>query len=394
MSELRKNPHGYLTDPLQIEAAESLVRLDDAGHLYHMNTRWNYYQIPEAFKPLFAAGCSVFVTKNPEGDVLFCRSYDYSHFKNNDRANNPRTGINVVTHCQSPAARFRSVGVADAFWLDHRHGSYAEGCFDDGVTDISPVVMVPHICMDGLNEQGLCLCILALPVEAEWTEVDYAKAEELKDPDKRNFELTKPGEVPTPTFGWAAEGSIAVNTVDQKAWVASVGLRYTANPGKQTVLHTTMMRIILDNCTTVDEAVAYASTMNVTAPAPGMDFHIMIADATGKSRLLEWRGNEMRVVETDHATNFFLSKNLEGVEDRFGLGMDRYDVIDAAMRRFTTCMTEETAENVLQLVCQDPDNGTDKGKTQWSCIYNLTKKTVKLFSWGDFSRSWEFTVEA
>lgn len=56
-------------------------------------------------------------------------------------------------------------------------------------------------------------------------------------------------------------------------------------------------------------------------------------------------------------------------------------------------MREDYAERLLGLVVQDPENGMDQGKTQYSCIYNLNKKTLKIFSFGDMSRSWEYELK-
>ena len=73
------NPHAYLQDEKQVEAVESITRVDEAGHLYAMKADYDYYDLPEAFKAYIDAGCSCFVTKDLDGHVLFCRNYDFSH---------------------------------------------------------------------------------------------------------------------------------------------------------------------------------------------------------------------------------------------------------------------------------------------------------------------------
>ena len=83
--------------------------VDEKGYLYHMDVSYDYYHLPEAFQAYLDSGCSTFVTKNLEGDVLFCRNYDYSHYKNNQKSN-PRTGLNVIVEADNPNARYRSIG--------------------------------------------------------------------------------------------------------------------------------------------------------------------------------------------------------------------------------------------------------------------------------------------
>ena len=382
------NPHRYLNDPGQIKAVESIRRVDEEGYLYHMKAEYDYYSLPEAFNQVIDAGCSTFVTKNLQGDVLFCRNYDYSHYLNNDKKN-PRTGINVIVEGNNPKAKYRSIGVSDAYWLDFRNGIYAKGAADDGESDLSPFVLCPMICMDGMNEEGLAISILALCVEAKWKEIDYESWEEKFDRNRENLFLEKEGEVPDPYWLMSSPGSIAVNRADRKAWVAEKEWIGNDMPGKQNVLHPVLMRLVLDRCATVEEAVGLMSNFNVRAAMPGADYHIMVADRRGSSKLIEWQGNDMKVLDIDHATNHYVSKD----DPFFRQGCGRDECLKAGLFRTRKAgMREDFAENLLKLVVQDPDNQTDRGKTQYSCIYNLNRKTLKIFSFGDMNRSWDYTL--
>ena len=166
------NPHAYLQNEKQIEAIESIKRVDEKGYLYHMVCNYDYYDLPEAFKAVISAGCSTFVVKNLEGEVLFCRNYDYSHFHNNDRKN-PRTGLNMIIEGNNPKARYKSLGVADTYWADFKNGSAINGMLDDGKSDLSAFVLSPFLTMDGMNEKGLAISILALSVKSDYKEIDF-----------------------------------------------------------------------------------------------------------------------------------------------------------------------------------------------------------------------------
>ena len=382
------NPHVYLNDEKQIAAVESLKRVDDEGYLYHMDCSYDYYSIPEAFQKVIDAGCSTFVSRNLEGEILFCRNYDYSHYLNNDKSN-PRTGINVIVEGNNPKAKYRSLGVADVYWLDFKNGTYAQGAADDGKSDLSPFIVTPFICMDGMNEKGLAVSILALCVRSDWKQIDFDSYQEKLNKNKENFFLDKEGEVPDPYWIKASHGSIAVNEADRKAWIAEQEWIETRKEGQPYYLHPVAMRIALDNCASVDEALAYFDSVNLRAAMPGADYHIMLADQSGRSVLLEWDEGVMKVSETNHATNHYVCKD----DPFFPEGCGRDEVLKAGLFRTRKAgMREDYAENLLRLVVQDPSNGTDRGKTQYSCIYNLNRGTLKIFSFGDMSKSWEYSL--
>ena len=382
------NPHAYLQDKKQIEAIESIKRVDEKGYLYHMVCNYDYYDLPEAFTAVISAGCSTFVVKNLEGEVLFCRNYDFSHFHNNDRKN-PRTGLNMIIEGNNPKARYRSLGVADTYWADFKNGSAINGLLDDGKSDLSAFVLSPFLTMDGMNEKGLAISILALSVKSDYREIDFDEYEKIMDPNKRNMFLENSGELPNPYWLYASHGSVVVNKADRKAWVASQPLIQTVDPSKPTLLHPVLMRMILDNCATVEEALAMAASFNVKGAMPGADYHVMVADASGKSRLIEWIDNKMVTTDINHATNHYVAK-----EDPFyKVKCGRDECLKAGVYRGRNGMREDYAERLLGLVVQDPTNGMDQGKTQYSCIYNLNKKTLKIFSFGDMSRSWNYELK-
>ena len=371
-----------------IESIESIRRVDKKGYLYEMNCTYDYYHLPPQFMAYLQAGCSVFITKNREGETLFCRNYDFSHFPYNDRSKE-RTGLNMVVHGNNPNARYKSLGAGDMYWIDFANGSIIEGMCDDGKSDLSPFVLAPFLCMDGMNEEGVAICILSLLVEAEWKEIPFETCEEKMDPNKQNLTLETAGELPKPYLIGISPGSVAVNTTDQKAWIAEKRWIRTTNPGKPTVLHPVLMRMVLDNCANVDEAVALISSHNVVSAMAGADYHIMVADKSGKSRLIEWLGNEIHIHDINHATNHFVSK-----DDPFFPFCNRDNTIEAGLRRFEKGgMSEAQAKSLLELVVQDPANNNGDGKTQYSCIYNLNQKTLKIFAFGDMTVSYDYSLE-
>ena len=383
------NPHAYLQDEKQIKAVESITRVDEAGHLYAMKADYDYYDLPEAFKAYIDAGCSCFVTKDLDGHVLFCRNYDFSHFPDNDRSKE-RTGLNVIVETNNPKAKYKRLGVSDAYWLDFKNGSIYQGKADDGKSDVSSFVLCPMICMDGMNEKGLALAILALGVRTDWQEIPYDSYEEKMNKYKSNLFMDVSGQEPDPYWMPATLGSVAVNTADRKAWIATMELIETRAEGKPTLLHPILMRMALDNCANVEEAVGLFSKYNVKGAMPGADYHILVADDKGRSVLIEWDGDEMKVTDIDHATNHYVCK-----EDLFfkdGCGRD--ECLRAGLFRTRNVgMSKDYARDLLKIVVQDPSNRIDRSKTQYSCIYDLTEKSMRIFSYGDLEKYWTYSIK-
>ena len=381
------NPHVLIQDESYIKSLESIKRVDEKGYLYHMVCDYDYYKLPPQLLKVIDAGCSTFFTPNTEGDYLLCRNYDYGHFLHNDR-HNPNTGINVIVENKNPNAKYKSIGVCDAFWLDYQNGAYAEGCLDDGKTDISATLLCPYLCMDGINEEGLGVSIMALSVNAKWEEIPYEGYEQRLKYGVKPYLLDKAGEEPLEDYIYVTDNGIAVNTVDKKAWIAHADMWRTTMPNKKTVLPPILMRMILDSCKSVEEGIALANNFNVTSTGPGSAYHIMIVDKTGKSRLLEWVDNQINVIDINHATNHYVSK-----DDGFHGMCGRDEAIKAGLYRTKKGgMREDYAMHLMAFIAQKPDNGNDRGQTQYSCIYNTNKLTLKIYSFGDFTKSWDYSL--
>lgn len=172
------------------------------------------------------------------------------------------------------------------------------------------------------------------------------------------------------------------------------------DPEKGNITTTTMLRLILDYADNVDEAVELVQQYNFHDSA-NTSFHYMIADATGKSAILEWvkgtdatdnDGTARELVVTYNTgdenigvregqssfqwvTNFIILPGYyEKEEDKAGL--DRYDQIYHDLAKTDGVVKDEwAAMDILETV----------GRRSWvpgsvwtvhSVVYNLTKKTV------------------
>ena len=128
------------------------------------------------------------------------------------------------------------------------------------------------------------------------------------------------------------------------------------------------------------------------------NYHFLIADASGKSVVVEYyRPGEvpplsdpsakdwtMNLLDTDHVTNFYLSEGWRNV----GGGKERYDKLHETLEKKNRVMTEDECMSLLDAVHQDlqSEGGDITSNTQWSVVYNLTKKTATICVDKDYNR--------
>ncbi len=347
------------------EAAEpAAARLDEDGYLYYMDYGKDYYspEVMDAMRKIgfIDPGCSVFFTHNPDGEPITCRNYDYPHYVSQE--DRTLTGLSIVLHCK-PEGKYESIAVADAVWcgeydpLLQRGGPDLEG-FDPKVLDI-----LPYQCMDGINEKGLYVSIQRVDIK---------------------------------------EG-------DQPA-------RFPAGSSM-------LLRHMLDDCANVEEAVRKTET-GILLPEDWQNCHVMVSDAAGRSVVIESRNSVVSVIPADVCTNFYLASDdmedsyRDGVlreeavkmtdenqvsSDHYGYGhgYHRFVIIesqlercqDAAKEERYTVMPESLALALLQTAAQNPfTDASGISMTQYSAIYNNERKTVEIWPFQNYSKSFTFDV--
>lgn len=362
----KKNPHGLiLFDRKKRDTLNSVERLDRDGRFYRLDYRADYGAFPirfpvELFKLIKHSGCACFSGEDPSGEPIVGRNYDLGHL---DAEKNP-TGLNAA-FTLTPEKGYRSVNFADAAWISFLKLPYYAGALDDGRTKLMPLLLLPYLTMDGMNEKGFFAAILALDV--------------------------RPGEKP----------------VEQR------------EKGRKRTVVTMLLRELLDHAADVPEAIGIVKDLNVVHTL-GHDYHLMIADAEGRSAVLEWRYDRLKVTETDAATNFYvgfddaadcywgdeLKEAFHGPADvkktyhyGYGHGYDRFDTIVRTLDGFPrhdgkAVFDAAEAKALLQSTAQDYTGGLTS-LTQYSAVYHLKKRTVSVFlrdKNGDFDETFEFDI--
>ena len=223
----------------------------------------------------------------------------------------------ILVKC-APRNGYRSVGVAS---LDHVGANRL-----NGFTEKLLALPTPFICVEGINEKGVSIAVLML--DSESTRQDTER------PD----------------------------------------------------LFTTLaVRLVLDHAATTREAVELFRRHDMFAMSGG-DYHFFVADATGDSRVLEYDcHSEIReLVDTPvrTATNFYqiyidkvLPNRKNGI---YGHGRERYDTIEKILSEHGDAVTKDIAWKTLETVWQLPEKGLKTSNTQWSVLYNNSRRMAEI----------------
>lgn len=195
------------------------------------------------------------------------------------------------------------------------------------------------------------------------------------------------------------------------------------NTDKPDFTSTTLLRLILDYADNVEEAVEIASAYDLHDSAK-TSYHYMVADASGKSVILEWvngtdatdnDGGKRQLVVTYNdgdshigeaeansdyqwITNFIIQPGYyDDSEEENKKGYDRYERIYEELSATGGIVKDEwAAMDILEIVGRRTwKNDDGNGCTVHSVVYNLTDKTMIWVSnenYEDSSAVFEFSL--
>lgn len=337
------NPHILFISGENAESIDSIKRVDKDGRLYKMIYSGDYSapsskNLISIIKLFSKAGCTAFYSKDENGNYITCRNFDFPHL---DRDGNT-TGITVAIECALEDG-YRSLAFADATIVNEtKILNFSCGQLDNGKSDLSLMAFLPWICMDGINEKGLTVSILYL---------------DIKDGEKATHQN---------------------------------------DTGKECILTTQLLRLMLDYCSNTDEAVELASEYNIYNTL-GTDYHLFVTDSSGNYVLIEWRNQEMVVVPTNAATNFYqcsddaadcyqegeLKEKWNGPAETqtqyhygYGHGYERFKTVvkaldgkDSISHDYARCILEDTSQKY---------SGGHDSNTLYGVIYDNTNRTAEI----------------
>jgi len=278
--------------------------------------------------------CTSFQAKNADSDgYLFGRNYDF--FKNPTLVlkSRPKKGYASISTC------------------DISHMGYSLEKLPNTLKNKALCLASIYAPMDGMNEKGLCISIMALPKQA------------------------------------ACQDS-----------------------GKPVAGTSILMRLILDRCATVDEAIELVQSVDVRHDRKaGSGYHYLVADSFGNCAAIEFDlfdGWKTMILKKDpscnymHMTNHLLSPKYFTTEPDPILGNPhskswwRYSVVDEFLGSRNGTITSEEAQECLSLV-HWKDLLWETGlveDTQWSNVYDQTSLTLRIRDWYDYATTHCFSL--
>ena len=361
----------FIKDKDKLDMIYSLVDLEgDKGRIYEMNYTVDYkldealnagivgttsltrFVVTHLFDSIpsaksvslsYDAGCSAFACPDgTSGNFLMGRNFDFNH---RDPDTKERVMIPLIAVHTAPAGGKKSVSFVDGQFVKYESGFYTKKG-----NDLSMLMALPYLLLDGINEDGFAVSVLKL---------DGLPTAQSDSPNKKIFT-------------------------------------------------TVAMRMLLDRASTVKEAKEMLKDYSMYMDTDSASYHFFMADAKGDFAIVEYTNpdtqlnpNRMEALTGNDTlrcvTNFYVSPNMYATPHgmRHSLhGKERYDSLRAGLLRHNYKMTPEEALGLLKVVAQGPDGYQGStGFTQWSEVFNLSKKTVSMSILREWDKTFHFKVE-
>ena len=362
-----QNPATFIKDEAKLAMLHSMKDVDGSGRFYEIdytvdykldavlksgctetNQLFNYVayllydSLPQSRAQIsFDAGCSAFAVPNSQsGDFLMGRNYDFCHASEDGTSYKSIAAILVRT---APPGGKKSISMVDGMQL-----GYGQGFYTDGETDLSLLMGLPYAALDGINEDGFAIGVLALR-------------------EKQTQQDT----------------------------------------GQPRIGTTTAIRMLLDRASTVKEALAMLKKYDMNMKGSGRsNYHYFMADATGDYAIVEYTLKKGETIPTVMekltgndtlrcVTNFYVSPTMVGTNDGWGSdhGKDRYWTIRNNLAKNNYELSADGAMSLLSDVSQPADLKNITSQTQWSCLYNLSEKSLRLAILRDYGKMYNFKVK-
>lgn len=180
---------------------------------------------------------------------------------------------------------------------------------------------------------------------------------------------------------------------------------------KHDVGTTMIMRLWLDRCATVEEALALLETVDVRHDAVvGSGYHYMVADASGHCAVVEfdkddgWKTIIVQKPEGENSmlvTNHLLNPKHCTAEPDSTVGNPhsrswwRYETAGAYLREHDGILTFDQAQECLSMVhwVDLPIPGGKVEDTQYSNVYDQHELTLSLRNWNDYATTHSFSLK-
>jgi choloylglycine hydrolase len=152
--------------------------------------------------------------------------------------------------------------------------------------------------------------------------------------------------------------------------MAVEGAKPPYDGAKPNILHSTAMRLILDDAKNTDEALAILNRYNVHFV--GETCHFLIADASGKSVVVEFMDGETRVTPARETWQVCTNDPIYGkTEGQCDENCERYRTASERLANASATAGVDDVMSVMQAVSKED-------WTMWSSVYDLTARELRF----------------
>ncbi|WP_158566986.1 carcinine hydrolase/isopenicillin-N N-acyltransferase family protein [Actinomadura craniellae] len=160
--------------------------------------------------------------------------------------------------------------------------------------------------------------------------------------------------------------------------------RPARTPGLPTVGSVRIQRLVLDQARTVEEAIAVFGRYNVEFAPGEPSLHYLVADASGRSAVLEFVDGRLKVLRGGDSWHGMVNFVLSGAGDDVKRSDERYSAIVGRMRATGGSLDPDGAMDLLAEVAQR--------NTRWSAVYELHHGTVHVSLGRNYTRRHTFRL--
>lgn len=171
--------------------------------------------------------------------------------------------------------------------------------------------------------------------------------------------------------------SIAIATVERS--------ECEQDPGKVTLIPETVSQAVLNNASTVEEAIHFLDKYNIADDVAG-GCHFLLADAKGNAAIVEWWQGKMVVNYKEGPYQIFTNFRVCNNPFNVGFGADRFKAYDKVLSQNKGIISEEEALALLK-------ENVIPGEACWSVVFNLTQKTMKITFNGDYEHTYSYHLQ-
>ena len=150
----------------------------------------------------------------------------------------------------------------------------------------------------------------------------------------------------------------------------------------------TAIRMLLNQAANVDEALALLEQYDMHA-SMRMMVHFAIADAEGRSVVVEYIGNEMVVIETPIVTNFYLAEGeLQGIGT--AQSHTRFEMLEERLAQ-SPQMTMEDVRDAMASVSKR--NFDEFESTEWTMVCDQIGGEVRYYHRENYEKGYVFSLK-